>query len=807
MSEFTINPYNFIPYGGNVERKQRNEEPASESLLTGEIKCSLTVKTPLAIPDAEERFMSKEKEDHYIYPFMTAGGVPIIPGSELRGMVRNVFETITNSCFSIINCNTLSKRDSNPLPEAGLLQWDAAGGAWKLYAADRRSYFTPSTLKAAKARLDSQGKEYVERRWTLFKSTGDSWTKMKDLINAAIEASSNFDEFDAYLERKGIYSLEPEDEDYVDGVCDDPVIVCWKSDFDRFGGSRTAFNTKRINIEKKWGPQYSYSKVVSHLGKPLGREYRENFFSVSLFLKKPDQFMILSEEKVSQLIDILDLYKLYNEAGAGQFNAVKPKKDGEMVPVFYQGKTPPEVMLAPAQITRRVYDKTVDVLLGRTDEDPGHSPCTDTKNLCPACRLFGTVSQSGGGAVSSKLRFSDAVGTDVTLYPAKMDKEQDVPTLKELSSPKLTSIEFYSLLRKMTGYGDQQRWDYDSDGVYLRGRKIYLHNPKAAVTSEEEIKHAVFCTSGRTKRNSSMQLATDGTFPFSVYFNGITESELKTLVWALTLGDAQGDSSLHHKLGHGRPLGLGSVKLKVSEIVRRTTDGVSYATSSETVKEGYFDGFNLLLESDTLTALQTAFDFDYMANLSGNQHVAYPIGRKGSNAGTSENTMQWFSQNHAAVGRNGKYRYVLHPIVKNGRKASISDLLLPYLSDETAGGNASGEQRGNGGQQPAGGQRNNGSQQRGGGNHGGNHGNSNRNTPVTLHPGEESDAVITFIKKSRNGQIFINFDANGTPGSLHESKFSAEIRANPEGSIGKIIRVIYLGKDDKGYNKFDIQRK
>ena len=205
-----------------------------------------------------------------------------------------------------------------------------------------------------------------------------------------------------------------------------------------------------------------------------------------------------------------------------------------------------------------------------------------------------------------------------------------------------------------------------------------------------------------------------------------------------------------------------------------------------------------------MTALKAAFDFNYMANLPGNQHVAYPIGRKGSNARTSENTMQWFSQNHAALGNNGKYRYVLHPIVKNGRSASVSDLLLPYLSDEAAGGNASGGQGGNGGQQPAGGQRNNGSQQRVGGNHGGNHGNSRGNAPVTLHPGEESDAVITFIKKSGNKQIFINFDAKGTPGSLHESKFPDEIRANPEGAIGKVIRVKYLRTDSNGYNKFDL---
>ena len=787
MSQFYINPYNFIPYGGNVERKPRNEETASEPLLTGEIKCSLTVKTPLAIPDAEERFMSKEKEDHYIYPFMTAGGVPIIPGSELRGMVRNVYETITNSCFSIINCNTLSKRDSNPLPEAGLLQWDAAGGAWKLYAADRRSYFTPSTLKAAKARLDSQGKEYVERKWTLFGTTKKSWEKMKNLINDAIEASFTVDEFYAYLERNGIYILDPDDEDYVDGISDDPVIVCWKKDFDNYcnvldngteeqiNKSKITFYSKRINIEKKWGRQYSYSKLVSHLGKQLGREYHESFFSVSLFLRKPDNCMILSEEQVSRLIDILDLYKLYNEAGAGQFNAVKPKKDGEMVPVFYQGKTPPEVMLAPAQITRRVYEKTVDILLGRTDEDPGHSPCTDTKNLCPACRLFGTVSQSGGGAVSSKLRFSDATGSHVTLFPEKMDDEKRIPTLKELSSPKLTSIEFYSLLRNMSGYRNQQRWDYDSDGVYLRGRKIYLHNPKAAVTSEEEIRHAAFCTSGRTKRNSSMQLATDGTFTFSVYFNGITENELKTLVWALTLGDAQGDSSLHHKLGHGRPLGLGSVKLKVSEIVRRTTDGNSYCTKPETVGADYFNGFTLPIDgTDTLTALRAAFDFNY----AGNHDVAYPIGTAGGKPENDNNSMQWFSLNHGKVGRNGNYKYVLHPIVVGGKAVAADKLQLPHLYKD-------GEPTGN---QPY---------TRTGGSHS-NQGNSRGNSFQPLKVGDEVDAVVTGSHSSKSGKLYIDFNASGNKGNLPAYLLPKDI------AKGTTIKVRYKGKNGNGFDTYEL---
>ncbi len=121
MSDFYINPYNFIPYDHDRE-VSRGNNIVSEKKLTGEIRCSLSVKTPLAIPDAGARFRSKTCNDHFIYPFMTAGGVPVIPGSKIRGMIRNVYETVTNSCFSVINCNTLTRRDSTALRKAGLLR-------------------------------------------------------------------------------------------------------------------------------------------------------------------------------------------------------------------------------------------------------------------------------------------------------------------------------------------------------------------------------------------------------------------------------------------------------------------------------------------------------------------------------------------------------------------------------------------------------------------------------------------------------------------------------------------------------------
>lgn len=800
MSQFYINPYNFIPYGGNVERKPRNEETASEPLLTGEIKCSLTVKTPLAIPDAEERVMSKEKEDHYIYPFMTAGGVPIIPGSEIRGMVRNVYEMITNSCFSIINCNILSQRDGQPLKKAGLLQWDSAKKQWQLYEANRRAYFTKTTLNAAKNQLNKEQVPYVVRQWTLFPSLLSSWKEMRECVNKAISQSGTMEEFNAFLRQEKLHFCELYEKEKAEAEDDNPIILCWKKDYDEYRrtNNKVKFDTKRVNLQKKWGAQYSKKNIGQYLGeKNLDERCYDPFISASVFVRSGAEPLAVTDQQMKTLLTVFDFYQEYNKGSEDekarnkQFAAVLPDaeaaaKSGKMFPVFYGVNEANGIKtvtrLAPAQISRKIFGHTVESLLGRT----GHAPCTDTKNLCPACRLFGAVMQSGGGAVSSKLRFSDATGSHVTLFPEKMDKEEAVPTLKELSSPRLTSIEFYSLLSNRTGYKDLQKWDYDDHGVMLRGRKIYLHNPKAAVTSEEEIKQSVFCTGEKTNRNASMQLATDGAFIFSVYFNGITENELKTLVWALTLGDAEGTSALHHKLGHGRPLGLGSVKLQVSEIfsraVRPVADGYCYDVQKQKVEAGYFNGFTLPLESDTLTALTVAYDFGY----AGENHVAYPVGSNGSDARTDNNTMQWFSLNHGKVGKNGRFQYVLYPLVTEGTKAEAEKLLLPPLYKEGSG--ARREERRHESRERDRSARTEASD----------------NKPPEPFPFNQIlEAVITGSHKGSDNNVYIEIEASGEKGDISKDRF-------PQGadtSVGTHITVKYRGmKQNRSGNWYNLFR-
>lgn len=142
MNKF-VNPYNFIPLEG--ERAKYAGIKENEQLFTGEISYSVLIKSPLFIPSTKSeieviKFMDKrtgkEKEfKHRKYSFFSYGdGKPIIPGSEIRGMLRGNFEILTNSCLSSLESDMqLSKRTSEPFKK-GLIRSD--GNRYLLYEAD-----------------------------------------------------------------------------------------------------------------------------------------------------------------------------------------------------------------------------------------------------------------------------------------------------------------------------------------------------------------------------------------------------------------------------------------------------------------------------------------------------------------------------------------------------------------------------------------------------------------------------------------------------------------------------------------------
>lgn len=107
-----LNPYYFIPL---PEKRVDRPKEKGEERLSGKIVYRLTTRTPLSIPNTScDQAFSSELEGHKSYDFYSYQNLnslegekeprePIIPGSELRGMFRSVYEAITGSCMSSVN--------------------------------------------------------------------------------------------------------------------------------------------------------------------------------------------------------------------------------------------------------------------------------------------------------------------------------------------------------------------------------------------------------------------------------------------------------------------------------------------------------------------------------------------------------------------------------------------------------------------------------------------------------------------------------------------------------------------------------
>jgi len=125
-------------------------------------------------------------------------------------------------------------------------------------------------------------------------------------------------------------------------------------------------------------------------------------------------------------------------------------------------------------------------------------------------------------------------------------------TLPPLSGPKPTASEFY--LESLPQRGSYVRWDQANPATArLRGRKFYRHSKPTFLDGKDIDK---------TNQNVTAQLLPDGVvFEFSMRFENLSAWELGALAWCLTPEDH--GLQIRHKIGMGKPVGLGSCKVEI----------------------------------------------------------------------------------------------------------------------------------------------------------------------------------------------------------------------------------------------------
>lgn len=313
-------------------------------------------------------------------------------------------------------------------------------------------------------------------------------------------------------------------------------------------------------IESMQMHQDSETEMLSgyvYVGEPFKRKRGE-----SVFYDSGEKVSVASEkleEAYQRMSEVLKIYRdtaINRSEGHSGYGDFERAEKQEIIPLWYQPIGKKNVDLSLAAIGRIFYGKNLNTLVGEK------SPCKDRGHLCKACALFG---MTGNESVGSRVRFTDAKLT------GDFDDKKDITkeTLKILGEPRYSYLPFYA-----KGSDEEIPESYDTDGVEIMGRKFYWHNMDVNNDSE------IYTSQVKNEMNSTVTLLMpEKEFAFDVHYDGVTETQLKQLIWCLCIGENTNNSEakMYHKMGHGKPLGLGSVKIVVENKLERIFENNHYS--------------------------------------------------------------------------------------------------------------------------------------------------------------------------------------------------------------------------------------
>jgi CRISPR-associated protein (TIGR03986 family) len=256
-------------------------------------------------------------------------------------------------------------------------------------------------------------------------------------------------------------------------------------------------------------------------------------------------------------------------------------------------RTQEVVGLYPVLVSRKLFQVAPKDLLDRS-----LWPAEERTKLSPADRVFGWVNGSGDGAYRGQLRVGP-VDTSAARVETFTDRDEYGVPLAILGQPKPQQGRFYAA----AGPPDRpQPFDQGTakDKLYvrsstLRGRKVYPHHaelpagywddPTTDRTQENRdgrfqeyrrphkeagdgalvdgTRFATYPTEEqRDNQNRSVTgwVAPGSAFRFALDVRNLSTIELGALLWVLTLPPKH-----FHRLGLGKPLGFGSVRVELDE--------------------------------------------------------------------------------------------------------------------------------------------------------------------------------------------------------------------------------------------------
>jgi CRISPR-associated protein (TIGR03986 family) len=547
-------PYNFVPLSPHV-RTEWGPEPSHDipyrDGLSGTIDVTITADSSLLVSDGNE-----DKERRF---FRTPDGKVAIPGSSLRGMIRNVVEIASFSRFRLVDDRRFGLRDLTQaarldygrkftksvgprtfkaLSKAGWLSFDGKEGCWQI---------TPCHY----ARIDHRQFRHLSPRFD------EALARIKDSRRQEDRQADKL--YEAWERAGGTMAPLPfEVERRETPHPHSPGHLVYREAFAPRHAPRGA------DVEDRIG-------TVVFTGLPSRRKHLEFVFldgATEPPIRVPPEvwrgFLDVHEWQEKPSPTWLFWSKRYNN------------RTVKSIPIFYLEKEGELDALGLALMFKLAQDATTHTTIKQTSLKH-----LERSGFDLAERLFGRVEEQGENSLKGRLSF----GMAALVGEAPAASERGYPTT--MGAPKASYFPAYvrqvdfadgsgaRLARapgadgreRLAQYRTYMRWN--DKASELRGWKRYPvrgagdHRPPRPTDLQQETE--------RTEVTLHPLYRPEGlVFTAKVRFHNLRPFELGALCWALDWG---GNAALRHSLGMGKPFGWGQLTIRIK--------GVSFAASQQ----------------------------------------------------------------------------------------------------------------------------------------------------------------------------------------------------------------------------------
>lgn len=526
--EHFVNPYNFVPLPAHVERRPPSGHARMlDGNLSGHFDWTLTFSSPLKLP-----------KDH-----PPTEGLLTYPGSSLRGVLRNLHETMAHGCLSITDLDyvPVHREPMNTYKHtedflAIVESLDRQGNARSLRLTEE-PFWVPHTVFDDTTRRHLRSGQRVRLETATIAPNTDRASRRELTSGQVIPDVAG--EYVIHVSDANAKGKHPTTF-YAVGRLSDRKIevtdVAWAR-FQRLArGSQDLVNVNGTPpctaftgpadvhwpgtpVAHSHTPKGARTKVVTQLGRR----------------RKVDSWLAVGDTVWVR--------------GRGDRLSIK------MSPVWRR--------LGKGSVRDRLPDAS-------------HAACRTPDQLCPSCAIFGMVDRERGrdnqAGYASHVRVRSATSTgDVTI---------DTVDLPPLRSPKPSAGGFYlnSVDEELTksshveGHVPAAHWGGGAkpDAASLRqirGRKFYWHGQADAPGPGRQRPRA----QDATQVDHGVRVVRPGfTLTSRVYFDNVTPAQLASLLAAAAPGRAVNQEGIQVHVGGGKPFGFGSALPSISDLVLDT---------------------------------------------------------------------------------------------------------------------------------------------------------------------------------------------------------------------------------------------